>query len=466
MLSRLPVTLTAQLLLVAVATGQEATVGVRTEIVRLDAVVTDASGKPVSNLTREDFQVLEDGKPQRITNFLLVGRRQAPSSEPTLREPTRSGAPGRPDSGSTRYIVIVVDDLHMARETVDPAKQALQRFVGEQVAPEDQLALVTTSSPAGLQSLTQDRAVFRQAISRISSRESGLAAPRGSQMTPAQAELILRGDQSALRLATRLLIDEPGSVLTSASPRAAVEAADGATPAGLDPEEKAAAREAQREATAVLAAALRFSEITLSTVDGVLRGLASLPGRKLCLLVSDGFLVGKGTSEERTGLLRQVIDAATRSGAVVYALDARGLAPTGADASVGGPVTDPGLRERVARLAREESRETLQRLADDTGGLLVSDTNELGAGLGRMLADNEAYYLIAYEPANTKRDGRFRKIELRLPRHPDFAVRTRRGYFAPDDASRAASRRCGPARGCRRSSRARLRSTRPRPARP
>ena len=50
-----------------------------------------------------------------------------------------------------------------------------------------------------------------------------------------------------------------------------------------------------------------------------------------------------------------------------------------------------------------------------------------------MLADNEAFYLIAYEPTNTKRDGRFRRIELRLPRHPDFSVRTRAGYLAPDD---------------------------------
>ena len=64
----------------------------------------------------------------------------------------------------------------------------------------------------------------------------------------------------------------------------------------------------------------------------------------------------------------------------------------------------------------EESRETLQRLADDTGGLLAGGTSELGAGLGRMLADNESFYLVAYEPTNTKRDGRFRKIELRLPR--------------------------------------------------
>ena len=55
-----------------------------------------------------------------------------------------------------------------------------------------------------------------------------------------------------------------------------------------------------------------------------------------------------------------------------------------------------------------------------------------------MLADNEAYYLMAYEPANTKRDGRFRRIELRVPGRPGLSVRTRTGYFAPDDKKRAA----------------------------
>jgi VWFA-related protein len=435
MLSRLAGALAAPLLAGAVAASlpQGPVPGVGTEIVRLDVLVTDASGNPVPNLTRGDFEVLEDGKPQHITNFLLVVRRQATSSEASAEEPPLLEAPSEAAAGPIRHIVIVVDDLHMTRASVEQAKAALRRFVGEQVAPDDKVALVATSSPAGLQPLTEDRAVLQQAIGRISSRDTVMSEARGSQMSAAQAELILRGDQDALRLATRLLMDEPGSTLTSSSPRATVEATDGATPAGLDPGEKAAAREAQREARGVLAGALRFSQISLITVDEVLRGLVALPGRKLCLLVSDGFLVGKGTSEEQTQLLRQVTDAATRSGAVIYALDAHGLTPTAADASVVGPVTDPGLRERVARLAREESRATLQRLTDDTGGILVTGANGTGAGLGRMLADNEAYYLIAYEPANTKRDGRYRKIELRLPRHPDLAVRTRRGYLAPDE---------------------------------
>jgi VWFA-related protein len=416
--------------LVAGSAPQVPMAGVEVEVVRLDVLVSDASGAPVPSLSREDFQVLEDGKPQRIVEFLLAGRRRTAASD------TSSEARGPAPVDDVRHIVIVIDDLHMARETIEPAKSALQTFLAEQVAPDDKVALVATSSSAGLHALTQDRAALRQAISRISWRDTGAAESGRLQVTPAQAELILRGDQSALRLAARLVMDEPGSILTSDSPRATVEARDGATPAGLDPQEKAAAREAEREARTVLAGALRYSQTTLATVDAVLRGLASLPGRKLCLLVSDGFLVGRGTSEEQTQALRQVADAGTRSGAVVYALDARGLAPAGADASVVGPAMDPGLRERVAKLTRDESRATLRRLAEDTGGLLVTDA---GDGLARMLSDNESYYLVAYEPTNSKHDGRFRKIELRLQGHPELVVRTRRGYLAPDDRERTRS---------------------------
>jgi hypothetical protein len=216
-----------------------------------------------------------------------------------------------------------------------------------------------------------------------------------------------------------------------------VEAAGAFAPGDVDPHEKAAALEVQRQARGILGEALRLSEATLSRIDTLLRGLSSLPGRKLCLLVSDGFLVGMGTSDEQSRQLRRVIDAATRSRAVIYSLDSRGLATTGADAGVVGTGAPRGLQERVAGQAEKEFREVLQGLANDTGGFLVRATNELPGGLRRMLEDNDAYYLMAYEPSNVKRDGRFRRIDVRLPGHADFVVRARKGYLAPDDRSRA-----------------------------
>jgi hypothetical protein len=163
-----------------------------------------------------------------------------------------------------------------------------------------------------------------------------------------------------------------------------------------------------------------------------------MPGRKLCLVVSDGFLDGAGSRDSRSLDLRRVLDAATRSGTVVYALDSRGLL-TGADASTAAVGASPGVQARVERAAEQIKRDTLTTLSDGTGGFLVRGTNDPLAGLRRMLDDNEAYYLLAYEPTNTKRDGRFRRIEVRLPSRPGLKVRTRSGYYAPDASKPAAA---------------------------
>ena len=417
--------------------------GVRAELVRLDAVVTDAHGKLVTDLSREDFEVLEDGKPQRIAQFVVAVHRRgaAPAGTAAASVPSPDTVVAEPAAGASeagRQIVLLVDDLHVARGNLDYVKAALKRAVDEVVAPEDNVALITTAAPGVVQQPTRDRAVLKQAIDRLVLRQPVVPPARGSRMTPAQAEMILSGDSVALQLATRMLIAEPGSIYEGPSPQVAVEAASGsggtvAALTGPDAKERAAAKEAERQARGILDEALRFSAASLNMVEGVLRGLSVLPGRKLCLLVSDGFLVGKGTSAERTYDLQAIIDAATRSGAVVYALDSQGLMPTGGDASVVGASVPPGLQTPVDRRSEQLFRETLRTVAETTGGFLIHGTNDLAGGLRRMIEDNDAYYLLAYEPANTRHDGRFRRIELRLPAHRDYTVRTRKGYFALDD---------------------------------
>jgi VWFA-related protein len=425
------------IVLAAPARPQETVPAVKAELVQLDAVVTDAQGRPVSDLTREAFEVLEDGKPQRLTHFLFVSSATpAAAPVPPGTPPAAAAGPEAPRPG--RQIVIVVDDLHIAPGNLEFTQTALLRFVDEFTAPDDRIALVTTSSLGGIGQLSLDRAALKTAIGQLAYREATVVPARGSQITPAQAELILKGDLSALQLGARSLIAEPGSLFEGTSPRAALsEAGAGPAAAGASiaatAQERAAEQEAQRQARGILSEALRFSVVTLSALDDVVRSLASLPGRKLCLLVSDGFLYGAGTSEERTRELRRVIDAATRSGAVVYSLDPRGLATGGTDASVAGAAAPAGLRERVERQSVQLHHETLMALANDTGGFLVRGGNDLADGLRRMLDDNRAYYLMAYEPTNRKRDGKFRRIELRLTSHPGYTVRTRRGYFAPDD---------------------------------
>ncbi|PYQ38588.1 MAG: hypothetical protein DMF77_23675, partial [Acidobacteria bacterium] len=433
------------------ASPQQVVPGAGAEVVQLDAVVTDARGELVRDLTQDDFQILEDGKPHRVSQFFVVTRsRPAPAATPAPSDPgVVVEAPSvvtPPDSAAApgRQVVILVDDLHIGLQSMVEAKRSLRRFLDEVASPDDAIAVVTTSGVGPIQQLTRDRAVVGQALERLITREPSSATNRSARLTPDQAALVLRGDRTALQLAIETVISEPGTLLDANSPQVAVEggpgaqsaqgaaaAAAGAAGATRDAVEKVAQREVERQATQLLNEALRYSLATLNTLEDVVRSFARMPGRKLCLVVSDGFLDGSGSRESRSLDLRRVLDAATRSGMVMYALDSRGLL-TGADASVAAVGASPGVQARVERAAEQIKRDTLTTLADGTGGFLVRGTNDLVAGLRRMLDDNEAYYLLAYEPTNTKRDGRFRKIEVRLPRRPDLKVRTRSGYYAPD----------------------------------
>jgi len=305
----------------------------------------------------------------------------------------------------------------------------LRHFLEDVVAPEDEIALVVVGSPSLTVQPTRDRAALRQAADRLRPRGESIMTGQGAQLTPEQAEQILRGDPSALKLAARLEMEEPGS--TYSGRFVPKNVASGPLPAGVDPGELAAAIDAERQAHRVLAEAVAISDLSLRTLDRVLRGMAPLAGRKLCVFVSDGFLIGRGTSEEQPKRMQLVVDAATRAGTPVYPLFAGGLAPIGGDAAAVGSAGPAGLRDHVARFAEQQRMETLESLAEDTGGEVVRGADAIDASLLRIVQDEAATYLLAYEPSNQQHNGRFRRLTVLLPRHRDYVVRARKGYFAP-----------------------------------
>jgi VWFA-related protein len=396
----------------------------KAEVVRVDVIVTDAQGKVVAGLGREDFEVLEDDKPQKIEDLVFLGGADAAHTTPPAGE------------GRGRHVAIIVDELHLSRRSVESVRAALLRFLDETSAADDDITLVSVGSPAGIVQPTRDRAAVKQALGHINARGNSVPSGQGAQLTPEQAEQILRGEQAALQLGTRLTADAAG--LDFMDRQSAKNDWSAPTALGSDPDNTAAAIDVQTQARSILAQALSRSESTLWTIADVLRSLAPIPGRKLCVLVSDGFLVGKGTSDGRMHEVQQVIDAATRSGTAIYPLVVSGAAPGGDDASGVGSGAPSGLSERVAKVSEQQRLEALEGLANDTGGFVVRGGDGMTAGLARMLQDGESAYLLGYEPANQKRDGRFRKLAIRLPQHPDYLARTRRGYFAPDARKRDA----------------------------
>jgi VWFA-related protein len=399
------------------------------ELVKVDAVVTDKAGRPVSGLTALDFEVKEDGKTQALVYFGVEEHAGTGATAPVQAPPPKGLAPdlipppAPPPAGRSkgRAIVLFVDDLHITAQNVARARAALLKLVDEQIVDDDAVALVTTNGSVVLtQALTSDRAALRVALERLSLvQERRVEVNETPHLTEYQAEMIDRGDPEATRLAVQEILQ-----------------------ANPDIGESLALLQARQRAQSMLVEIMNYSGQTLRALEQVVRTLAPLPARKMVVLLSDGFLVGLGASDSRHFDLRRVTDAATRSGVVVYALDTAGLvaeAP-GGNASFTAPpvITAPGVRESLQGRSIEALRDGMVALSEDTGGFLARSGNDLSVGLGRILGDSRLYYQFAYQPANAGRDGKFRRIEVKLRNRPGLRVRARRGYYAADKRTAAA----------------------------
>ncbi|HEX9187583.1 MAG TPA: VWA domain-containing protein [Vicinamibacteria bacterium] len=387
------------------------------ELVQIDVVVTDEGGRPVRDLRREDFEVLEDGRPQRLTHF-AVGTAARPAAAPAEGPAVAGASTSTPPGPAGRTIVLVFDDLHLGAGRLAAAKREATHFIREQVGPRDQMALVTTSGVRGVfQSLTRDREALVRAVDRVSLQDRSARFRYGPPfISEHQAEQIDRfGDlasagNEALELAVTQFMAEffVGRAAALAMVRERVRT--------------------------ILDEGAHYTRASLSALEATVRVLAPVPGRKVVILLSEGFFLGRGTRSESAYDLRRITDAATRSGVVVYSLDAGGLtvpAPAGDITEKFAGDRSIAVRARVESGQDESRREAMRAVADETGGFAVLNSNDIGKGLQRVLDDNEVYYLLAYEPLSPRRAGKFRSIRVRLPGRPDLAARTRRGYFEP-----------------------------------
>jgi VWFA-related protein len=390
---------------------------VSVEVVRVEVVVTEKRGQPHTGLTRDDFVVLEDGKPQPIVQFQGFARPARGPLHPEP-EPPSAGAGEEPPAEEqlpARYIVLAVDDVHMDMANMVRAKKALVRFLREDLRTEDQVALVTTSGAQALsQEFTTDRELLEHTLGRLSPQPRRAEWMTVPYLTDYQAELIEAGDPFALDAAVQEVLAE-----------------------GVFQDQESAEREARRKARAVLTEAVYNSRLTLEALDSLCRGLAGVSGRKALFLVSDGFLTGLTVGSGLAFDIRRIVDAGTRAGVVIYSLDTRGLVGSpgivAASSAQRVQAQTAGLIESMRRRGDVAVTDAMNALAEDTGGFLVENRNDLRVGLREMLKDTETYYLIAYEPTNTRRDGSFRKIEVKVPGLKGVKVRARSGYYAPDD---------------------------------
>jgi VWFA-related protein len=388
---------------------------IATDVVQIDAVVTDKSGRQVTDLRPEDFEVFQDGRKQIVSHVQYVATGPGPGPGAVAVAAATSSAV--PDDTEPRTLVFVVDDLGLSLESAVRTRRLLEDFARSGLGPRDRAAIIETSSVGKTHLLTSDAEALGAAASAIRFRVASRANLERANL-----------DRRPYRL------DE-----TSLHSQRVME--------------------------------------SLHALKRTIDALRWVPGRKAVILLSEGFTTRVSRDDDRllqhytstsvdalygdTSLqsaLRSLTDLANRASVVIYALDPLGLQPdvairgggllggvssaasqsdsgdlTGRAAGYGPSGSGAWREVSAARMARQDS---LIELAEQTGGLAVTDHNDLAGGLGRILADHSGYYLIGYEPGRETFAGsgrpRFHKVRVEVKRR-GVDVRSRKGFYGVTD---------------------------------
>ena len=368
--------------------------------VRVDVIVADRDGKPVIDLTQNDFEVLEDGKPQQIQSFKLVQlpTTVVPGSPPLSEIRTQSDEELAASQEDARIIAIFLDDYHVRRINSLKARQALGDFIQNRLQPSDLLAVMYPLTPLSEVTLTRNHDKVLGAISIFEGRKYDYT-PRNIMeeryaMYPARIveKVRLEVTISAMKaLATRL-----GSLREGR--KAMVFVSEGFAsrlPPQLD------------------------DPIASAPGYGNPNRLNPLAGQNPTPLEQSADFFAQ--SELMTDL-RDAYDFANKNNTAIYALDPRGL--TGQEFDI-----EQNVNFTVDNALLNQSIDTLRVLAENTDGRAIVNQADLAKGLQQIVADSGSYYLLGYNSSQAPQDGKFHRIDVRVKR-PRVGVRARKGYWA------------------------------------
>jgi VWFA-related protein len=392
---------------------------VNTELVQTDFMVFDKQGKFVDGLKRDQFILKVDGKPRDISflDSLAAGSRSEEAQIAAARGASGPGirAPLTLDRGRT--VLFFVDDLHLGTGGISYARELIKHFIESDMKQNDQAEIVASSDQLGfLQQLTDNKSVLLFAADRL--RYQQIVDIQGSEyppMTEYQSMQIQRGDTELFNFLVDKLLER-----TPRFPRVQAEQII-----------RGRARALVNQGASVLAR-------SLTSLKGLVNLVEPLPGRKIVIFISDGFLIDQARNDNWDRVQR-ITNAAARSGVIIYSIDARGLAgilePTDQDRMV----IDPrGILRRASSGEFHATQDGMSSLAGDTGGRAFFNSNNIQGALSTALKESSMYYLLAWRPeADEQRNPKFRKIELSVIDRPDLSVRFRRGIGeAPDDTAK------------------------------
>ena len=394
----------------------------------VDLVVMDKKGGAVSDLTQADLTVSEDGTPQAIVSFERVEVKPAPAD--TKVEKPRVSTNLRPENRTGRTFAVVFDDMHLTPFQSQRAKGAVANFLETGTAAGDLVTLVATSGAAWWTTrMPQGRSELVATLKRLDGRHIPDTSPERITDYEAMMIHVLRDSRTIDRVNRRY--DTYG--VNPQGRRSASNNGSGNQSFGAEADPQVTARAAE-----VYYSATSRNRATLDALERILNALKNARGRKSLILVSEGFIYDPNLSEFKT-----VVQAARRSNVAIYFLDTRGLTGMSVYSTAEfGPALD--TQDLGSAFTENlEASEGSESIASDSGGFSVKNTNDLSKGIERIATEARNYYLVGYVSQNATRDGKFRKISVKVARK-DVQVRARKGYYAPQDGGPAPKKKPGP----------------------
>jgi len=401
------------------AKSPDEVVRVYTELVQTDVMVFDNQGKFVNGLTKDNFELRIDRKPRDIQAFEQITAGSDEESQLSAARGATTLNLKRPvplDRG--RIVFFYIDDFHMDLAGVVAAKKVITAFIDKEMGQNDQAAIASATGQIGfLQQLTSDRMILRTALDRLTSKSYSVRDFDRPPMSEYHATLIDRFDRDVVDyFVTETIRQNPGMSRDTA---AAI---------------------VRGRAQSIQSQAARFNQNTMAGLERLVRSAKDLPGRKVLFFLSGGFLIENRHGDALTKL-RDITNAAAKSGVVIYSMDTRGLVASLQDASTDQPFDPSGRLSLSNHGELAATQDGLNALAVDTGGKAIFNTNDLRRGLAPAIKETSTYYLLAWKPdAESQKQGRFRNVEVKLIGRPDLAVRVRKGYFDLDPPAPVATK--------------------------
>jgi len=379
----------------------------RVNLVPLPVVVRDKKSNAVGNLTKDDFQIFDNGKLQVISRF-SIEKSGAAGETKTISVERADGSAPPPAAAAPaiagHFAAYVFDDLHFNTGDLMRSRQAALKHFDTLDNATSRTAVYTTSGVSP-EDFTSDRKKLEAALNRLTTRSRAQTPNSDCPYLSYYAadQIVNKSDDAAFQAAIAQSMACP-------LPPPTVSAAQGVVRA---------------TASQVLSIGDNETHTTITALKAMVRRIAAMPGQRTLVLVSPGFIFP--TQQEEVS---ELIDLAIRNNVVINSVDGRGLyVDSQFDASRPG-ATVPLL----ADYEREESREsgdTLSLLADGTGGTAFANNNDLAEAFRRTGSQPEFTYMLGFSPQNLKNDGKFHSIKVKLKDSTGLTLQARRGYFAP-----------------------------------